>query len=415
MRKRIWIINHYAARMFFEQGGRHLWMATELKKQGYEPIILCADRVHNGSEVVPTENGYAVRQYHGIPFLFFRTRPYEGNGGSRIANMWDFYHGLMKHYYEITRKIWKPDVILASSVHPLALVAGIRIGKKLGVPCISEVRDLWPESLVAYGSIKKNNPLTAMLYEGEKWIYKKSAAVIMTVEGGQQYILDRGWEKEIPLKKIHHINNGLDLREFERNMVEQIWPDSQLDDGNYRVTYAGSIRHVNNVGLLLDAAKLIEAQGISDIRFLIYGEGDERAALEERVREEQITNVFFRGKVDKKYVPYILRQSHVNLLHEQTTDLNRYGKSQNKFFEYLAAGRYIVQTCKTEYNLLDREHCGLTIDEQTPEAIANAILKVYNMPIEEYQRACDRARQLAEEYDYSVLTAKLIRIIEENI
>lgn len=415
MRKRIWIINHYATRMFFEQGGRHLWMAEELKKQGYEPIILCADRVHNGKETVPVKEGYVVRQYHGIPFLFFKTRPYEGNGGSRIANMWDFYHGLMKNYYAITRKIWKPDVILASSVHPLALVAGIRIGKKLGIPCISEVRDLWPESLVAYGSIKKNNPLTAMLYEGEKWIYKKSAAVIMTFEGGWQYILDKGWEKEIPLKKIHHINNGLELREFERNMTEQIWPGTREDDGYYRVTYAGSVRRVNHIGLLLDAAKWIEAQGVTDIRFLIYGDGEEREALEKRVQEEQITNVVFKGKIEKKFIPYILRQSHINLLHEQATGLNRYGKSQNKLFEYLAAGRYIIQTCKTEYNLLEREACGLVIEEQTPEAIANAVLKVYNMPVEEYQGACDRARRLAEKYDYSILTAQLIQLLEETI
>ena len=75
MKKRIWIINHYATRMFFEQGGRHLWMATELKKQGYEPIILCADRVHNGKEIVPVKEGYTAKQYHGIPFLFFKTRP----------------------------------------------------------------------------------------------------------------------------------------------------------------------------------------------------------------------------------------------------------------------------------------------------------------------------------------------------
>lgn len=412
MKKRIWIINHYATRMFFEQGGRHLGLATELKKQGYEPIVLCADRVHNGNEAVPVREGYTVRQYHGIPFLFFKTRPYENNGAARVANMWDFYHGLMKQYYAITRKIWKPDVILASSVHPLTLVAGVRIGKKLGIPCISEVRDLWPESLVAYGSIKKNNPLTAMLYEGEKWIYKKSAAVIMTFEGGRQYIQDKGWEKEIPFRKIYCINNGLDLREFERNMVEQVWPDPQLKDGNYKVVYTGSIRRVNAIGMVLDAAKLVEAQGISDIQFLIYGDGDEREALEARVQEEQISNVSFRGRVDKKYVPYILRQSHVTLLHEQTTDLNRYGKSQNKFFEYLAAGRYIIQTCKTEYNLLEKEGCGLVLEEQTPQAIANAVLKVYNMPMEQYQAACDKTRKLAEAYDYSILTQKLMEVVE---
>lgn len=412
MKKRIWIINHYATRMFFEQGGRHLWLATELKKQGYEPIVLCADRVHNGKEVVPVGASYAVRQYHGIPFLFFKTRPYEGNGTARIANMWDFYRGLMKNYYEISRKIWKPNVILASSVHPLTLVAGVRIAKKLKIPCISEIRDLWPESLVAYGALKKGNPFTAMLYEGEKWIYKKSDAVIFTFEGGRQYIKDRGWEKEIPLEKIHYISNGVDLKEFERNMVEQVWPDSKLGNGNYHITYTGSIRKVNNLGMLLEAAKLIEARGITDIEFLIYGDGDEREALEERIRQEQISNVVLKGKVDKKYIPYILRQSHINILHNQSTSLMRYGQSQNKFFEYMAAGRYIIQTCKTGYNVLEQTGCGTLVEEQTPEEIAKAVLSVYHMPVERYQAACEKTRELAAEYDFSVLTGELIKIIE---
>lgn len=412
MKKRIWIINHYATRMFFEQGGRHLWMATELKKQGYEPIILCADRVHNGKEVVPVGEGYAVKQYHGIPFLFFKTRPYEGNGANRVANMWDFYHGLMKHYYEISRKIWKPDVILASSVHPLTILAGIRMAKKMRIPCISEVRDLWPESLVAYGSIEKNSPVTKLLYQGEKWLYKKSDAVIITFEGGRQYIQDKGWEKEIPLSKIHYINNGVDVHEFEQHMTDCVWPDSQLTDGNYHVTYTGSIRRVNDVGILLDAAKIIEAQGLSDIEFLIYGEGNERETLEQRVRDEQISNVFIKGPVDKKYIPYILSHSHINILQNASTILDKYGQSQNKYFEYMAAGRFIIQTYKTGYNVLERENCGILVENQTPEEIAKAIAMVYNMPMEEYQQACRKTRALAEEFDFAVLTGKLIDIIE---
>lgn len=412
MKKRIWIINHYATRMFFEQGGRHLWMATELKKQGYEPVILCADRVHNGKDVVPVGEGYTVKQYHGIPFLFFKTRPYEGNGAKRVANMWDFYHGLMKHYYEISRKIWKPDVILASSVHPLTILAGVRMAKKMGIPCISEVRDLWPESLVAYGSLKKNSLAAKTLYQGEKWLYKKSAAVIITFEGGRQYIQDKGWEKDIPLSKVHYINNGVDVHEFERHMVDCVWPDSQLTDGNYHVTYTGSIRRVNDVGILLDAAKIIEAQGFSDIEFLIYGEGNERAALEQRVRDEQIGNVYIKGPVEKKYIPYILSRSHINILQNASTILDKYGQSQNKYFEYMAAGRFVIQTYKTGYNVLERENCGILVEDQTPEEIAKAIVMVYNMPMEEYQQACRKTRALAEEFDFAVLTGKLIEIIE---
>ena len=58
---------------------------------------------------------------------------------------------------EYAKSNGKPDIILASSVHPFTLVAGIKIAKKFGVPCICEVRDLWPESIVAYGALKKRS------------------------------------------------------------------------------------------------------------------------------------------------------------------------------------------------------------------------------------------------------------------
>lgn len=414
MRKRIWIMNHYATRMYFEQGGRHLWMATELKKQGYEPIIFCADKAHNSKDEIHVSGKYSVKQYHSIPFIFFKTSPYQGNGFSRIRNMFDFYRGLMKNYYEIALKIWKPDIIVASSVHPLTLVAGIRIAKKLNIPCLCEVRDLWPESIVAYGKLKKNSLIAKLLYAGEKWIYKKADGVIMTVPGGQQYILDKKWENQIPLKKIHYINNGVILREFDRNMAENVWQDDDLIDSRYfRVIYTGSIRPVNDLGILLDSAKMLQELGYDNIRFLIYGDGTEREALETRLITEGIHNVIFKGSVEKKYIPSILKRGNINILHNRSTELNKYGQSQNKYFEYMAAGRYIVQTCPVGFSELEQEGCGSVVSEQTPWEIAKAITDVYDMDLESYEKACKKTRELAEYYDFHILTKKLISLVEE--
>ena len=77
-----------------------------------------------------------------------KARKYQGNGKQRVLNMVDFYRNVKKAAVEFAKKNAKPDIIYASSVHPLALVAGIQLAKKFGVKCICEVRDLWPESIV---------------------------------------------------------------------------------------------------------------------------------------------------------------------------------------------------------------------------------------------------------------------------
>lgn len=175
MKKKVWIMNHYATNMYFNEGGRHYWFAENLIKQGYEVTIFCSNVRHNATEVIDVSNEkHHIEKKNNIPFVFVKTKEYKGNGKNRIINMFNFYRNLFPVAKKYAKENGKPDVILASSVHPLTLVAGIKIAKKFGVKCICETRDLWPESIVAYKGISKHNPIIWIMYKIEKIIYKKS-------------------------------------------------------------------------------------------------------------------------------------------------------------------------------------------------------------------------------------------------
>jgi glycosyltransferase involved in cell wall biosynthesis len=398
--------------MFFDQAGRHYWFAENLIKEGYKPTIFCASTNHFSDNHIDTKGSrYSLDSVNNIPFVFVNTPEYKGNGKKRVLNMISFYRGLFKTAKEFAELTGKPDVILASSVHPLTLVAGIKIAKKFDTPCICEVRDLWPESIVAYGSLKRNSVVSKLLYQGEKWIYKKANSVIMTWEGGKQYIIDQGWDKQIDLNKIKHISNGVIIDSFDKNSQDHVIIDSDLDDNNFKnLVYAGSIRKVNNLGLLLDAAKIIQDYD-QKIRFIIYGSGDEKEMLEQRCKDEGISNVIFKGRVEKKMIPSILKRSYANILHNYSTSLDKYGQSQNKFFEYLAAGRAIIQTYTTGYSILEKYNCGLSAVKQNPEKIAEIILEVCK-DNEKAEQMGENARMVSYEFDFTKLTNKLIEVIE---
>ena len=83
-----------------------------------------------------------------------------------------FYLNLLSVAKQYAKTNGKPDVIIASSVHPLTMVAGIQISRKFGIPCICEIRDLWPEAIFAFNKAKENSLLGRILINGEKWIYK---------------------------------------------------------------------------------------------------------------------------------------------------------------------------------------------------------------------------------------------------
>ena len=412
MKQNIWILNHYATNMFFDQSGRHYWFAENLIKKGYKPTIFCASTNHFSDNHVDMYNKlFSENSVDNIPFVFVKTPEYQGNRKKRLINMLSFYKRLFKTTEEYAILHGKPDVIIASSVHPLTLVAGIKIAKKFGIPCICEVRDLWPESIVAYGSLKRNSVIAKMLYLGERWIYKNADAVIMTWEGGKQYVIDQGWNKQIDLDKIIHISNGVVIDSFDRNSQEHVIIDKDLDDEKYKnLVYAGSIRKVNNLGLVLDAAKIIQDYD-SKIRFLIYGSGDEKEMLEQRCKDNSISNVIFKGRVEKKMIPSILKKSYANILHNSSTSLDKYGQSQNKFFEYLAAGKPIIQTYSTSYSIVEKYHCGISAINQNPQEIAEIILEVCKNSQESDFMGIN-ARKASYEFDFSSLTNKLIRVIE---
>ncbi|OAK67631.1 glycosyltransferase family 4 protein [Lederbergia galactosidilytica] len=413
MNKNIWIWNHYATNMFKDCAGRHYWFAENLINRGYTTTIFCASTFHNMDKNIDTgSKKYVKDKVNGIPFVFVKTPSYQGNGKTRIKNMVAFYRNIFPVAREFAKIHGKPDVILASSVHPLTMLAGIKLAKEFKIPCICEVRDLWPESIVAYGALKKDSLVAKSLYQGEKWIYKKADSVIMTWEGGKDYIVHQGWEKAVDLTKIEYISNGVVIDSFDKNSQESKLIDQDLENSNYKnIVYTGSIRKVNNLGLLMDAAKIIQEQGRKEIRFLIYGSGNEEEVLKQRCIDENINNVIFKGRVEKKYIPYILKNSYINILHNQSTSLDKYGQSQNKLFEYLAAGKCIVQTYSTGYSICEKFNCGVSVPIQNAEEIAKAVLNLCDYEQETLQKG-ENAREAAKHFDFGILTNKLIGVIK---
>jgi glycosyltransferase involved in cell wall biosynthesis len=398
--------------MFISKGGRHYWFAENLIKHGYKPIIFCASTIHNLDENIDTgKHKYIIKTIDEIPFVFIKTPVYKNNSIKRLINMVVFYVRIFNIAKKISQSYNKPDIILASSVHPLTLVAGIKIAKKFGVRCICEVRDLWPESLVAYGILKRNSILAKILYRFEKWIYIKADAVIMTWEGAKNYIIDQGWDKIINLGKVIYISNGVQIDSFDENVSKNKITDEDLENKKFKnVIYCGSIRKVNNLSILIDVAKIIKEKGFDSIKFLIYGAGNEVEMLMQRCKNEDINNFVFKGYIEKRFIPYILKNAYITLLHYSSTSLDKYGQSQNKLFEYLAAGKCIVQTYSPKFSILEKYNCGITTS-QNPEKIADVIIKACNDE-ELVAKMGKNAREAAYDYDFKELTNKLISVIE---
>ncbi|MCR5482407.1 MAG: glycosyltransferase family 4 protein [Clostridia bacterium] len=414
MKKNIWIINHYACDTFFDKGGRHYYFAKYLKQLGYNPTVFCGNSVH-GEEKTYFENLSRKRIIKtepdiGVRYVFIEARPCIGNGKERILNMIDFYKNVKYVMNDLYQKGERPDIIYASSVHPLTLVAGIKMAAKFGIKCICEVRDLWPESIVEYSArLTKKNPIIKALYAGEKWIYKKADALIFTMKGGADYIEEKKWDKEIPREKIFHINNGVDLEQFDNNVSNNTFLDADFSSEAFKVVYTGSMGQANSIGTIVEAAKLLKNE---PVLFLLWGKGPEKEKIERIIRENNLQNVRLKGFVNKQKVPSILAQADLNIFALEKSPLFRFGLSLNKSFEYAASGKPTLVIGEAKYDVIEEFRCGKETGSWRPQAVADAIIGYMKMPKSEYEELCGNARNAAKAYDFKNLTKQLADIIE---
>lgn len=407
--KKVWLVSHYAMPPQLEVRVKTIRYARILQERGYEVLLITASTIHNSDiNLIDTKDFYVEREYEGLKYVHIKCSSYSGSGIKRIINMLQF----QRRFKKVMKRFSSPDVIVAdcNCVNYKGLM---QYAKAKHVPFVTEVRDLWPLSIVEYKNISPKNPIIRNLYARERKMYCLSDAIIFSMEGGKDYIVEKGWEDTVDLNKVFYINNGLDVELQNKQKEEFTIDDEDLNDTAFKIVYAGSIRTANSVDLLVKAAEQLREQ--TDIRFLIYGDGDKKEELERYCVANNLQNVRFKGRVDKKYIPYICSKANVNFISVKQTGISKYGVSWNKLFDYMNAERPILSNVKVNYDLLERYRCGISLEEQTPEAIAQAILQIYNMPSEEYEQMCKNAKEAAKNFDYSILTDKLEEVIEYAI
>lgn len=401
---RVWIVNYYTSPDC--SNPRYLQFAKHFMEMGWEVTTFYAN--FNSAN---TDSLFKRESVNGLDFVQVKAPHYVGNGVARMKSIFSFAWSIKKH----CKKFDRPDVIL-HNVHTPFDYPIVWAAKKLNAKYIAEAWDAWPDVFAHLGLISRYNPVLKFFYYLEKRIYQIADQVVFTFAGGIQHIKDMGWTSEqggkIDLKKVHYINNGVDVEQFDKDRETYPRPDADMNDPKtMKVVYLGSINRANHVHTLIDAAKLL--QDMPMYRFFIYGDGADRVELEKKVKDEGITNVVFKEKrIPLCECAWVVSQANVNIMNYQK-GFGYMGVSSGKMFQYLAAGKPIVCNVNIAYDdVITENNLGIARDIETPEDFAQAIRSVAEQPCASYDAMCGRVRKTAERFDYKKLAAEEIEVIE---
>lgn len=409
----IWIINKDAAPT--KEYATHIRSTREadfFQKCGYDVKIICGNRIHNSQIVHPVRGHYSIEHHDGVKYVFVKTMKY---GNSTIKRVLSYFLFSLKVFK--LKALGKPDIIIHDTKTPFDMLI-LRFARKNKAKYIVDVEDLWPRCFEFMGFLSHKNPIMKCLYALERKLYTEADHVVFTMEGGKDYMRDHKWDKEnggsIDLKKIHYVNNGIVLKDFDLNREKFKIEDSDLEDNSiFKVIYLGSIREANNLIQLINAAKCL--LDTPQIKIFIYGDGPERKILEDKCVSEEITNVYFKQKwINPEYVPYVLSKADVNILN-YTLGWAHYGGSMNKMFMSFASGKPMVCNADLSYSEIKRRRLGIDDYLDTPQKYADAIKSIYALPKGEYNEMCERVRATAKLYDIPYLMESLANYCEIGV
>ncbi|MBM4196607.1 MAG: glycosyltransferase family 4 protein [Gammaproteobacteria bacterium] len=260
----------------------------------------------------------------------------------------------------------RTDVVISTSPQFFCGLAGYFVSRIKRVPWVLEIRDIWPESIVAVGAMRKSVWIRFLEWL-EAFAYRHADHVVVVTESFRTHIEARG----VSPAKITVIKNGVDLGFFSpRSGASDVAEELGLSR-KFVVSYVGTHGVSHGLETVLEAASLLRST--PDIVFLLVGDGARREAILRQRDEMELTNVIMLGQQPKVRMPGIWSATAVSLVLLRDQPLFR-SVIPSKIFESMAMMKPIILGVAGEsQRILDASGAGICIRPENARELAQAV------------------------------------------
>lgn len=404
---RILLVHQYFLGRSDAGGSRWNQFAKYWAAAGHDVTVL-AGTVHyaRGTKDPRYKGKYVVAEQEGPGVQVLRCHVSESYNRSFLGRFWAYLSFAASSTFAGLVHAPKPDVIVATS--PPLTVALTMWALKLfyRVPCVFEVRDLWPETaidthvLTSRSLIWLSYRLEAMAYRAAAWINVLTPAFVEALVH----------KKGVDPKIISMIPNGADLDIMKPGpMDNHVRSDLGLT-GKFVVSYFGAHGRANKVGQLLDVAERIQGSA-PEVRFMMVGDGMEKPALVADAKKRGLDNVVFVDAVSKDQVCDYINASDVctAVLMKNDTFKTVY---PNKVFDYMSCKRpIIIGIDGVARQLVQDAGAGLYAEPENTDAYVECLMAMRDDPEGRRRMGEQGYRHVCEHYARDKMAAKYLDVL----
>jgi len=386
-------------------GTRSYDIGRYLIEMGHEVTMICGLHDQSALPCIPRWRLFHVQQIDGIKVVACNV--VYSNKFNVPARLWSFVKFAALATVAVL-SVRSPDLIFATST-PLTVGLPGRFGAAIRrIPYVFEVRDLWPEDLLAAGRLKPG-----LQYRAWEWLelfcYTAASKVLLVSSGYHGRLLERG----LPPDQLETVALGADGRLYADMHPDLAYIKQHGLAGKTIAVYAGAHGDANGLMQVIDTAEKLRDR--DDIALLLIGDGKAKSRIRTSVAERSLENVHLVDPVPKHRLPDVLAACHIGLIILKQITRPRW-VMPNKLFDYMFSGLpTIVNFPGTTAEFVEVAGVGLASTPGSAEDLAAKIK--YLADDRELRRAIGhRAREVAwREYDRRSIAMRLAEIFEDCI
>jgi glycosyltransferase involved in cell wall biosynthesis len=297
-------------------------------------------------------------------------------------------------------RVPRPDIVVGTSPQLLCACAGYLLAKLRRAPFVFEVRDLWPESILAVDAMKENVVVRG-LKAVARHLYRHSTRIVTVGHGYKRQIEQR---YAIAADRMDVVPNGVDSNMFvpgpRQNEVrrEYGWGDRLV------LLYVGTHGMAHALHVVLAAAH--ELRDEPDKLFVFVGEGARKEQLKRRADELALSNVQFIDQQPKHRIPLFYAACNIGLVTLRKTPLFQ-DVLPSKIFEYLGMERPLIISVDGEARrLVEEANAGEFVPPEDVAALVAAVRRLAAVPERLAAMGRSGREYVLAHYDRTALAAR---------
>jgi len=278
----------------------------------------------------------------------------------------------------------KPDLLQGEQ--ETAALASLKVGKKLKIPTIVDIHNIWPEELASAGYLKRDSDTFKNLMKIEKFIVQNADGIICVNDFMKEYVINN---LDSDPQKIVVVPPG----------GEVLFDESKEKEENYNkkqkwIIYAGLVNPNAHVDLFVKSISNVFSKH-QNTKFIISEKGNDISKIKSLCKSLPIKPEFYWYQSRDK-ARELLKKCHVAVL-PSSNDIGRKLGTPLKLLEYMSFGIPIVANDIGSWSkIIDSEKIGILTDDD-PQEFAKGICTL-----------------IEDENLYKNIRIKMIRLMKEK-